>query len=116
MNDKIYIKTTRQQKTVQILIENTEIAVKDLIPLTGALNPPQTISELRKQGFHGIIITRFYEVIDQDGKRCRPGKYFIPLSLKPIAEQALNEYNSRPRARCTEKKKKLTRVNNSGEE
>jgi hypothetical protein len=76
------IKTPRQRRLLQALLDNADVSVKDVGPLIGALNPRQIVHELRQQGFHGIIQTRRFSVIDQDGKKCRPGSYYIPLELK----------------------------------
>jgi hypothetical protein len=61
-------------------------------PKIGAQNPRQVISELRRQGFEGIIETRRFTIIDQDGKRCHPGEYHIPQESKLIAEETLKEH------------------------
>lgn len=92
MNDKFYISSPRQKRAILAILEKP-FSVKDLGLKIGALNPRQIIFELRQQGFEGIIITRRYTVIDQDGKKCRPGEYFIPQEFWPILERALKEYD-----------------------
>jgi hypothetical protein len=88
--NNLRIKGPRQRRAVAVLLEGP-VTVKDMGPKIGALNPRQVIFELRQQCFKGIIITRRFSVIDQDGKRCRPGKYDIPAQFKPMVEQALKE-------------------------
>lgn len=90
MENKFCIKTARQKRAILALLEKS-ISVKDLGPIIGALNPRQTISELRQQGFRGIIKTKRFTIIDQDGKKCRPGEYFVPQEFKPILERVLKE-------------------------
>ena len=90
MENKLSIKSPRQQRALLALLEKP-ISIKDLGPLIGALNPRQIIFELRNQGFAEIILTRRFSVIDQDGKPCLPGEYYIPEQFKPTIEQALKE-------------------------
>ncbi len=90
MEFKLYVKSPRQKRALQILLEGA-ISVKDLRVKIGALNPGQIIFELRRQGFHGIIKTRWFNILDQDGRLCRPGEYFIPTEFKSIVETALKE-------------------------
>lgn len=85
------IKTPRQRRLLHALLDNAEVNVKDMGPLIGASNPRQTVHELRQQGFHGIIRTRRFSVIDQDGKKCRPGLYYIPPELKPWVADELKK-------------------------
>lgn len=87
---KFFIKSPRQKRAILAILEKA-ISVKDLGVKIGALNPRQIIFELRHQGFQGIVLTRRFTVIDQDGKRCRPGEYFICQEFKPILEAALKE-------------------------
>lgn len=88
--DNLYIKGPRQQRAISTLLAGP-ITVKDMGPKIGALNPRQVIFELRCQGFNEIIKTRRFTTIDQDGKKCRPGEYYIPEKLKPMVELALKE-------------------------
>lgn len=109
------IKNPRQQRAIAVLLEKA-VSVKDLGPMIGALNPRQVIAELRRQGFSGIIETRRFTVTDQDGKRCRPGEYFIQQDVKPMLEKALIEYAIQTRARCSESTKKLDKTDNNRRE
>jgi hypothetical protein len=89
MIENFHIKTPRQKRAILALLEKDSIEVKDLGYVVGALNPRQIISELRRQGFEEIIQTKFFEIIDRDGNRCRPGKYFIPPEQKPRIQEFL---------------------------
>jgi hypothetical protein len=93
MKEHPYIKCPRQRRAIQALLEQP-IAVKNLGPKIGALNPRQTVSELRRQGFEGIIVTRRFTVVDRDGKICHPGEYFVSQEHKQILEEALSEFES----------------------
>jgi len=88
MENNLSINSPRQERAILALLEKS-VAVKDLGPIIGALNPRQVIFELRQQGFKGIILTRRFTVIDQDGKRCRPGEYYISIEARAIVEKAL---------------------------
>lgn len=94
MTEPRYIKNLRQKRAIATLLSVDSIAVKDIGPIIGAHNPRQTIMELRRQGFLGIIETRRYTILDRDGKICRPGEYLIPSQLKPIARKVLDEYTA----------------------
>lgn len=88
--NKMRIKGPRQRRAIEVLL-NGSVTVKNMGELIGALNPRQVIFELRNQEFEGIILTRRFDIIDQDGKRCRPGEYYIPEEFKPTVEQTLKE-------------------------
>lgn len=90
MENNLSIKSPRQERAVLALLEKP-VTVKDLGPTIGALNPRQVIFELRQQGFKDIILTRRFSVIDQDGKRCHPGEYYIPEQFKPMVGQVLKD-------------------------
>ncbi len=92
MNNAAHIKTQRQKRAIEELLSRDYIQVNDMGPLIGALNPRQTIMELRRQGFLGIILTRRFYIDDRDGKGCRPGEYYILKEQKPLAREALNKY------------------------
>lgn len=89
--NSLFIKGPRQERAVHLLLQRDGIPIKDIGLLVGALNPRQVISELRGQGFYGIILTRRYTVIDRDGKTCKPGEYYIPDSKKRIVAEALKQ-------------------------
>jgi hypothetical protein len=65
-------------------------------PLIGALNPWQIVMELRRQGFAGVIVTTYEEVVDRDGKRCRRGLYAIAPEHKPLVEEVLKKEATGP--------------------
>lgn len=95
MKKTFFIKGPRQKRAIIALLEKS-ISVSALGLVIGALNPRQIISELRQQGFKGIILTRRYSMIDQDGKKCRPGEYYILEYFKPLIEELLKETAQTP--------------------
>lgn len=92
--DKLIIKGPRQRRVIVALLEGP-VSVKDLGPKIGALNPRQIVHELRLQGFNGIIHTRRYTIIDQDGKRCRPGEYYINNDDRLSVMEALMQHDTK---------------------
>lgn len=92
---KLEIKSPRQLRAIEALRHNKNgIACKDLGKIIGALNPAQTIMELREKGFSIIILTEFLEVLDRDGKVCRPGKYRLLDGFETEIQQAIDEYKN----------------------
>ena len=90
MSKDLIIKGPRQRRAVQALLDNPHgIPCKDMGPLIGALNPQQIISELRRQGFGGVIGTRRFKVSDRDGRTCYPGEYYLHPEHKEATERAL---------------------------
>lgn len=83
------IKTPRQMRAINALLEKESIEIKELGILAGALNPGQVIFELRAQGFQEIILTQFFERFDRDGKLCRVGRYVIPEIYKNLIREVL---------------------------
>ena len=110
MINKLSIKTPKQRRAVIALLEQA-IPVKDLGAIIGALNPRQVISELRQQGFEEIILTKRFTVIDQDGKRCRPGEYVILQEFKPILEAILKEDDCKVTLRRTSPQQNRNHIN-----
>ncbi len=94
MSNITYIRSPRQKRAVEALLHDESIEVKRLGEIVGALNPRQVVMELRQQGFSGIILTTRFVTRDQDGKQCRPGKYFICEHQKPVAREALIKYTT----------------------
>ncbi len=98
--NKLIIKGPRQQRALKVLLEEC-VAVKDIGEKIGALNPRQVISELRRQGFEDVILTRWFNVIDRDGRRCRPGEYYIPESFKQMVDDALKNKIAQTVGECS---------------
>jgi len=110
--DNFCIKSPRQLRAIAVLLERA-VSVRDLGPNIGALNPRQIVFELRSQGFEGIIKTRRFTAIDQDGKRCRPGEYYIPQDVKPMVEKALSKCAIQTRTKRSEANNKLDKTDNN---
>ena len=57
------------------------------IDITGAPNSPEYIRRLRALGLQ--IVCERIEMVDRDGKRCRPGRYRLLASSRRYARQLL---------------------------
>jgi len=87
---ELIIKTQRQKRCLQSLIENKHISSLNLREFVGALNIYEIISQLRKLGWK-IITTRF-SIKDQDGILRKPGMYSLEEDHKVIAQKVIKEY------------------------
>jgi hypothetical protein len=87
----LIIQRPREERALRALLAHHSISVKDIGIAIGALNPRQTIMQLRNRGFRSIILTRRFEIVDKDGCICRPGEYYIPDELKPQVRDALDK-------------------------
>lgn len=90
MYKHLIIKGPREERALRALLAHPSISVRDIGIAIGALNPRQTIMQLRNRGFRSIILTRRFAIIDKDGCLCRPGEYYIPDELKPQVRDALD--------------------------
>lgn len=79
--------TPREIRFLQELIEHEKVFVRDLRRPVGALNPAQIAFSLRKRGWD--ILTGFVNMLDRDGKACRPGYYQLEGKEKERARQYL---------------------------
>lgn len=84
-----YIKGPRQLRVIEALIDN-DVHVHDLGSIE-ALNLRQTVMELRRQGFYGIIKTRRFREKDRDKKTRWPGEYYIPKEYKSVVGEILKK-------------------------
>jgi hypothetical protein len=96
MKNSGFIKTPRQARLVEALLNNHEVGVKDISSAIGSLNPPDVVMQLRRQGFGDIIKTRRFEVKDRDGKLCKPGLYYVDPGDRGKLEEALEKYAAQP--------------------
>lgn len=112
MIENFRITTLRQKRALIQLLEKESISVKELGMLIGSLNSPQTILELRRNGFSGVIKTRYYKRHDQDGKICRVGSYFIPKELKHLVEFFLRRDGAQTVPNKIQRKNPVNNCNN----
>lgn len=81
--------TSRELRLLTLLSERARVSIKDLRTLVGALNVAQVALTLRRKGW--AIQTGYFDVIDRDGKKCRPGYYWLEDSEKEKAQEFLRK-------------------------
>jgi len=80
------ISTPRQRRALEALAER-EVSSLELRTIVGMLNVPQLVSDLRSNGWE--IKCRRISVLDRDGKKCRPGIYYLPDKVKTLVWRVL---------------------------
>ncbi len=73
--DKTIHLTPRQSRALALLMPGHWVARETFDREVGASNGPDLIQQLRRKLGHGAIETQHFDVIDRDGKPCRPGRY-----------------------------------------
>lgn len=82
------IRTSRQRRAIQALVKYGKVTSSDLGRLTGYLNPPELVAQLRRNGW--LVVCELFDVLDRDGKVCRPGRYFLKPESAEIAKKILD--------------------------
>lgn len=73
--DKPIHLTPRQSRALALLMPGHWVARETFDREVGASNGPDLIQQLRRKLGNGAIETQHFDVIDRDGKPCRPGRY-----------------------------------------
>ncbi len=84
-----FIKTARHYRILRALIERPHSRM-ELGKIVGALNVPHHIMELRRQGW--CILTERSDLLDRDGRKCRPGFYSLSEFNLKIALEIAEEW------------------------
>jgi len=75
------IRTSRQRRAIEALVKYGKLSSRDLGKLAGVLNPPELMAALNRNGWKWTCC--LIEVLDRDGRVCRPGMYsLLPESLE----------------------------------
>ncbi len=82
------IRTPRQRRAIQALIKFGKITSKDLGRLTGYLNPPELVAQLRRNGW--VVICELFAALDRDGQTCRPGQYYLGPESAEFAKKMID--------------------------
>lgn len=78
-------KLPRHRRALKWLVERVAVTVKEMELLCGALNSRQVIMELREIGID--VQTRRFSISDRDGRKTRPGEYFLlPEEKRRVAD------------------------------
>ncbi len=83
----------RQKRAIQALCCEEAIPSFDLAKIVGTTNIAEVILQLRRRGWE-IETTRF-ELVDQDGCICRPGKYSLSEVCKKEGARLLTKNDTR---------------------
>ncbi|MCD8523085.1 MAG: helix-turn-helix domain-containing protein [Saccharospirillaceae bacterium] len=78
---------TPKQRRALLALLNGPITRREAGEVSGALNAPQTVSELRAKGLP--VATEWKTGIDRDGRPYRMGLYSLPESAHEHARQLL---------------------------
>ena len=90
------IETPRQVRVLEALIQNRLVWREGIDRIARASNGPHVIMELRKLGWR--IPCKRVEKTDCDGKRCRPGFYWLHPNHRNKAIDALRQAVTCPSA------------------
>lgn len=91
------IKSNRQRRALEALVKYGGVSSHDMRGLAGALNVPELMAGLTRNGWSWIC--ERVEVSDRDGQKCRPGIYHLTPEHQKIAAKLLSAY---PHAANTE--------------
>ncbi|MDI1277296.1 hypothetical protein [Methylobacter sp.] len=84
MNSPI-IRTPRQRRAIAALVKYGRVSSRELGKLAGVLNPPELMAALGRNGWKWRC--ELIEVLDGDGKICRPGLYSLLQESLEIAKK-----------------------------
>jgi hypothetical protein len=85
MRKILLVKLPRHRRALKWLLEKEVVTVKNMELLCGALNSRQVIMELRELGVD--VKTRRFSMTDRDGRKTRPGEYFLlPEEKERVAD------------------------------
>ena len=86
---KLIVRTSRQKRCLEALVNYKTISSLELRKITGALNVYEVVRQLRELGWK--IITRNFPIKDQDGILRHPGEYLLDKEHYIIAENYLKK-------------------------
>ena len=73
--DKPMHLTPRQSRALALLLPGHWVARETFDREVGASNGPDLIQQLRRKLGHGAIDMQHFDMVDRDGRPCRPGRY-----------------------------------------
>ncbi len=80
----------------QLLIKPT--FRKELNDTIGAINPPHNIMQMRKCGW--VLPCMHIQIVDRDGKKCRPGVYSLHPNEIEIAKHSVEIWEKKKGVRA----------------
>ncbi len=89
------IKGPREYRLLAHLLKNGPTFRKTLNDIVGATNVPEHVRQMRKATRGWLLPCQRVWVIDRDGKRTNPGRYFLDPSEREDAKRAIHEWQAR---------------------
>src|SRR5262245_29138041 len=86
------LNTKREYRTAHYLAKFGSVSRKELDDVCGALNSPQIIMEMRRNGWD--IRCKRIEMRDRDGKFCRPGVYYVSGEVRTLMNSACEKWDA----------------------
>lgn len=84
------IKTNRQKRAIEAFVKYGAVSSHDMRGLAGALNVPELMAGLTRNGWNWIC--ERFEMSDRDGQKCRPGIYHLTPEHQKIAAKLLSTH------------------------
>lgn len=79
------INSERQRRAIIALVKYGAVSSLEMEKMAGARNVPELMAQLRRNGWQWQC--ELFNVLDRDGKNCKPGRYLLkPESLKIAKE------------------------------
>lgn len=84
------ITNNRQHRALIALVQYGAVSSKDMRQIAGALNAPELMATLKRNGWQWTC--ERVQMVDRDGKKCRPGIYRLTPEHRAIAAKILNSH------------------------
>ena len=66
----------RHLRALAVLLKRP-ISRENLDSIAGCSNAPELVAELRRRGLDGELLCERIQFLDRDGRKCRPGTYYL---------------------------------------
>lgn len=86
------LKTNREYRTALYLTKFGSVSRKELDDVSGALNSPEVVRNMRNNGWD--ISCGRIEVQDRDGRLCRPGIYYVSSEVRDLMRAACEKWDA----------------------
>ena len=89
---KLFITTPREYRFIKALLEHGLVSRRDMDGISGAANSPEIKRNLVERGWP--ILCKRFDLIDRDGRLCRPGYYYLDDSVVIEAVEVVEEWDA----------------------
>ena len=91
-NKQPIVRTARQKRAITALVKYRKLGVHELQKFAGQFNVPELMAGLARNGWEWRC--ELIDVLDRDGRKCRPGLYYLlPESLE-VAREMVKEWEA----------------------